>query len=388
MKAFLKFTMVLATCGVMLTGCSPEGVGPGEDSNAPALSGAIGDPHPFLDTVCQNADTMFLVREDDGSPIINKCFGPIPGRPGSYPAGVMRPCTPAEEFKWGYLEMVEGYFADTGYIDCNFTMAPGWYCDRNNWQFSIASSFQFDNNGIPLVTNDWSSNVVRPLDSRWQLRVKTTVLPDPCYAVALRVTAVKLNLFGAILNGSSTVLWGRNRNWNVPGSAANSPSQWLQTFCPLRCLETPPPPPVDSSCVPLIGGAVGYSNCATIAANTTGLTGNLTYQWSTGATTPSVNVCPTATTTYSVTISSNGTPAKINAITVNYLSAACGNGNGSAKVWVCHVPPGNPSNVQDICISVNALPAHVERFRAPGSNPNQGHDSGCEIGRCGSNPCL
>jgi hypothetical protein len=378
MKAFLKFTMVLATCGVMLTGCSPEGVGPAEDPNAPSLAGAISDPHPRLDTVCQTADTMFLVREDDGSVLVNKCYGP----------GGPRNCMPSEIKPWGYLEMVEGYLADTGYIDCNFTMAAGWFCDKNNWEFSIASNFQFDNNGVPIVTNDWSSNIVAPAANRWQLRVKTTVLPDPCYAVALRVGALKLNLFGGVVNGSQTTLWGKNRNWNVPGHPANSPSPWLQTFCPLRCMETPPPPPVETSCVPLIGGAIGFSNCATIAANTTGLTGNLTYDWSTGATTSSIDVCPTATTTYSVTISSNGTPALINEITVNYVSAACGNGNGSAKVWVCHVPPGNPSNVQEICISVNALPAHVARFRLPGSNPNQGHDSGCEIGRCGSNPCL
>ena len=29
------------------------------------------------------------------------------------------------------------------------------------------------------------------------------------------------------------------------------------------------------------------------------------------------------------------------------------------KVVVCHLPPGNPANMQTICISVNAVPAHV-----------------------------
>lgn len=379
MKAFLKFSLVLATCGVMLTGCSPEGVGPTDNANSPSLAGAAGDPHPVLDTICQKADTMFLVREDNGSAFIDKCYGP----------GGPRACNSTESaMRWGYLEMLEGYLDGVGYIDCNFTMAPGWFCDRNNWEFGIASQFQFDQNGIPLVTNDWSSNIVAPAANRWQLRVETTVLPDPCYSVALRVGAIKLNLFGAAVAGSATTLWGKNRNWNVTGNPASSISPWLQNFCPLRCLDTPPPPPVETSCVPLFGGAIGYNSCATISANTTGLTGTLTYLWSTGATTPSISVCPTATTTYSVTISSNGNPVLVNEITVNYASAACGNGNGAPKVWVCHVPPGNPANVQEICISVNALPAHVARFRAPGSNPNQGHDSGCEIGRCGANPCL
>jgi hypothetical protein len=31
----------------------------------------------------------------------------------------------------------------------------------------------------------------------------------------------------------------------------------------------------------------------------------------------------------------------------------------SGKVYVCHLPPGNIANVQTICISVNAVPAHV-----------------------------
>ncbi len=264
MKAFLKFTMVLATCGVMLTGCSPEGVGPTDNANSPSLAGAAGDPHPVLDTICQKADTMFLVREDNGSAFIDKCYGP----------GGPRPCNSTESaMRWGYLEMLEGYLDGVGFIDCNFTMAPGWFCDRNNWEFGIASQFQFDQNGIPLVTNDWSSNIVAPAANRWQLRVETTVLPDPCYSVALRVGAIKLNLFGATVPGSLTTLWGKNRNWNVTGNPANSISPWLQNFCPLRCLDTPPPPPVETSCTPLIGGATGYTSCATIAANTTGLTG-------------------------------------------------------------------------------------------------------------------
>ena len=31
---------------------------------------------------------------------------------------------------------------------------------------------------------------------------------------------------------------------------------------------------------------------------------------------------------------------------------------GNNKILICHVPPGNPSNPQTICISKNALPAH------------------------------
>lgn len=33
--------------------------------------------------------------------------------------------------------------------------------------------------------------------------------------------------------------------------------------------------------------------------------------------------------------------------------------NGSDKITICHIPPGNPGNLQTITISVNALEAHL-----------------------------
>lgn len=39
------------------------------------------------------------------------------------------------------------------------------------------------------------------------------------------------------------------------------------------------------------------------------------------------------------------------------------------KVLVCHLPPGNPENVQQICISENAVAAHLAH--------------GCYVGECG-----
>jgi hypothetical protein len=379
MKNIKYLTAIMATLGMLLVACAPDHVDPA-DNQAPSLEALAGDPHPALDTVCQETDTIFLIREDDGSPVVNKCFGL---------GGIPVTCPPNQQ-RWGSLVMREGYFDNINYVDCNFSMAPGWYCDLNKWHFALQNDFSFDNNGVPLIGNDWGSQVVVPCQNKWQLRLQVADLESPCFYVALRVNAVKLNLFGHVVNGSSTVTWGRNNNWNNSIHAQFSGSQWLTRFCPDRCMESTPPPPVDSSCVALYTGVTGLSNCTTLSANTTGLTGPFTYQWSTGATTPSVTVCPAATTTYTVTISgSGGAPVAINAITVNRINAACGNGNNvGGKVWVCHVPPGNPGNAHDICISWNGVPAHVARFRAPGSNPHQGHDSGCEIGRCGSNPCL
>ena len=97
---------------------------------------------------------------------------------------------------------------------------------------------------------------------------------------------------------------------------------------------------------------------------------------------------PHATMDVTITESPSREPVAVYAFDVTSSDISCRSGNSPQhKVWVCHIPPGNPNNPQDICIDWSGVPAHVARFRAPGSNPNQGHDSGCEIGKCGSNPC-
>jgi hypothetical protein len=380
MKRFIQSIAAVALAGLVLAGCQSDKVSPQNGkSNTPNLAGALGDPHPMLETLCQSSDTLWLYREDNGSPMVDKCFG--------Y-GGVPVACNPAVQMKWGGIVINEGYKDSEGMIDCNYWMAPGWFCNNHSWEFAPTNSFQFDQNGIPVVGNDWASQVVNPVANKWQLRIATADLPAGEFDMALRIGAVKLNLFGATVAGSATTLWGRNADWNKTGDKDQSNSQWVMHFETANCMT--PATPVETSCVGLFT-APTVNSCATISANTTGLTGStFSYAWSTGASTKSISVCPTTTTTYSVTISgAGGAPMLINEITVNAVSAACGNGNNAGqKVKVCHRPPGNPTNVQNICIDPSALPAHVARFRAPGSNPHQGHDSGCEIGECGANPCL
>jgi len=31
------------------------------------------------------------------------------------------------------------------------------------------------------------------------------------------------------------------------------------------------------------------------------------------------------------------------------------------KVWICHIPPGNPANMHDIFVDFHAVPAHLHR---------------------------
>jgi len=86
-----------------------------------------------------------------------------------------------------------------------------------------------------------------------------------------------------------------------------------------------------------------------LQANVSGGTGPYTYNWSTDATTSSVTVSPTSTTTYSLAVKDqNGCPGSATK-TVNVLSISGGK-NGD-KITVCH-------NGHDLTIAVPALVDH------------------------------
>ncbi|MFN8393631.1 MAG: hypothetical protein U0176_03055 [Bacteroidia bacterium] len=161
---------------------------------------------------------------------MNKCYGP---------AGA-RPCNTTEQVPWGYLEMYEGYYADSNFIDCNFTMAPGWYCDFNNWQFGLTNSFTFDQNGVPTIGTDWGTRLVNPAQNKWQIRLWGGDMPANDFDISLRVGGVKLNLFGAAVAGSNTVLWGKNKYWAVTGHPQASNSPWVTHMSLQRCMSAPP----------------------------------------------------------------------------------------------------------------------------------------------------
>jgi hypothetical protein len=87
--------------------------------------------------------------------------------------------------------------------------------------------------------------------------------------------------------------------------------------------------------------------------------GAVAYLWSTGETTQDIQV--TTSGTYTVVCydaagcSSSGSPnSSIQIVAVN---AICG--QHDQKVVLCHVPPGNPSNKQTLCIAPSAVPAHL-----------------------------
>jgi hypothetical protein len=232
MKNLRSLFIALAAMGFSLYSCSPEPVNPAgrADNEAPTLAGA--QEHPALDTVCGFSDPLYMIREDNQSRKVDKCYGL---------GGIPQPCAPGQP-DWGQLILTEGYYNDTNYLDVDFTLAPGWFVDFDNFQFGLESEFNYDQNGQPIIDQDWGTQIVVPSENQWKLRIRVDSLPLPCFFVAIRIHALKLSVFGLPIAGSSTFLWGQNPNWNVPGDPAESESPYLMRFCPEQCMEGPPPP--------------------------------------------------------------------------------------------------------------------------------------------------
>ncbi len=88
--------------------------------------------------------------------------------------------------------------------------------------------------------------------------------------------------------------------------------------------------------------------------------------WNNGSTAGTLQVCDTASTWYQVALTDDTLCTATDSIFVNVVDVRCG--NNLNKVAICHVPPGNPANAHTICISENAVPAHLAH--------------GCHLGAC------
>ena len=178
-------------------------------------------------------------------------------------------------------------------------------------------------------------------------------------------TGTGTNASGAFNPGTSTI------NWTVRDAAGNTST--CQTTVTVNVGPTVAIP--DAFALPSGVAAntvyIGYAPASSIklTANASGGTPPYTYTWSTGSHTSSITVSPTVTTTYTVTVTDangcSGTASK----TIFVVDVRCG--NKLDKVQVCQVPPGNPSNAHGICISPNAVSAHLNK--------------GSYLGACGDN---
>lgn len=104
----------------------------------------------------------------------------------------------------------------------------------------------------------------------------------------------------------------------------------------------------------------GPSECTTLEVSSVmGGTAPYSYEWDTGATTASIEVCPETTTSYTVTITDANGCTEMATINVEVIDVTCGNPN-RPKVEVCH-------NGRTICISENAVQAHLNHGDTLGS---------------------
>jgi len=140
--------------------------------------------------------------------------------------------------------------------------------------------------------------------------------------------------------------------WKANATNAGGTSDWsdIWNFTTFNLLS------VDAGSDTTIYYGYGDEN-AILLAIPDGGNGQYSYLWSNNATTQTITVNPTTTTTYTVTVTDECNNTASDEVTVNVIDVRCGKKNN--KVLVCHIPPGNPNNAHTICISPNAVPAHL-----------------------------
>jgi hypothetical protein len=99
----------------------------------------------------------------------------------------------------------------------------------------------------------------------------------------------------------------------------------------------------------------GYgSNCTTLTGTATGGVAPYTFSWSPGGTTPnnaSTVVCPTVTTTYTLTVTDSQGCSRTDNVTVCVQDVRCGNKMDKVKVY---------HKEKEICIAAAAVDAHLK----------------------------
>ncbi|NNF36977.1 MAG: T9SS type A sorting domain-containing protein [Saprospiraceae bacterium] len=120
----------------------------------------------------------------------------------------------------------------------------------------------------------------------------------------------------------------------------------------------------------------GY-DCITLQLDEEELEGMVIhYLWSTGETTPTIEVCADRDTTITVDVWTDHNCIETYTTFIRSADVSCGiNGN---KVQLCHHPPGG-GTPEELCITDNALSAHLDG--------EHGHE-GCHLGPCNIDPCT
>ena len=107
----------------------------------------------------------------------------------------------------------------------------------------------------------------------------------------------------------------------------------------------------------------GYEDASCTTISITEVTGGIapyTYEWSTGETTATIEVCPSETQTYTLTVTDAAGCTSISEIPVEVLDVSCGTNPNNPKVEVCH-------NGKTICVAQTAVKAHLAHGDSLGS---------------------
>ena len=135
---------------------------------------------------------------------------------------------------------------------------------------------------------------------------------------------------------------------------------------------------------------LGYgAQSTTLQVTPVGASGNggptytYTYSWAgasnmlSSATSGSPVFTPTAAGSYTFTVTTTNNYGCVTTCSISIcVSDIRVPGTNGSKVYVCHLPPGNPGNPQTLSISVNAVPAHL------------GNHTGDKLGTCDQKPCT
>jgi hypothetical protein len=104
----------------------------------------------------------------------------------------------------------------------------------------------------------------------------------------------------------------------------------------------------------------GYppAECATVSHNAAlGGVPPYSYLWSNGVTDESFEVCPTTSTTYTVTVTDDNGCTAVAETRVCVIDVRCG--KNLDKVEICHYPPDNPANFITECVGLASVASHL-----------------------------
>lgn len=179
---------------------------------------------------------------------------------------------------------------------------------------------------------------------------------DPCGAFKLELSKTVFSC--ADIGEQSVVLTIRNERGatNTCKTKVNIASDMVAKFP--SCIEVFP--------------AYTPAACAKLSPIVSGGSPDYRYLWNDQSFGSTLAVCPASTTPYLVTVTDSKGCSTAAQVMVEAVDITCANN----KVFLCHLPDGNPANAQTLCINPGAVAQHL--------NDHQG----CTLGVCGTSNCL